>query len=266
MTQNTTDPSTAGFEPKALQGSRVMILGGTSGIGLATAEAFLTAGAHVALIGRSLDRGQGAIARLGGDAVFVQGDAADTGAISPIIATVEARLGGIDTVIVSPGTTRLPTLLHRQSLEDIRTALTQDLAPVLYVARAALPALKRQGGGTVLAIASDAGKVATPGEAVIGAGMAAVIQFMRTLAIEGKRDGIRANTLTPSLVEGTPLTERLMVEGSFSAKLFAKARALAHLGPTEARDLAALAVFLASPAARRITGQAISVNGGISAA
>jgi NAD(P)-dependent dehydrogenase (short-subunit alcohol dehydrogenase family) len=56
-----------------------------------------------------------------------------------------------------------------------------------------------------------------------------------------------------------------MAEGSFPAKLFAKARPLAHLGPTEPEDLAALALFLASPAAGRITGQAISVNGGISA-
>ena len=95
--------------------------------------------------------------------------------------------------------------------------------------------------------------------------MAAIIQFTRGLAIEAKRNGIRANVITPSLVEGTPLTERLMAEGSFPAKLFAKARPLAHLGPTYPQDLAALAFFLASPAAAKITGQAISVNGGISA-
>jgi NAD(P)-dependent dehydrogenase (short-subunit alcohol dehydrogenase family) len=96
--------------------------------------------------------------------------------------------------------------------------------------------------------------------------MAAIIQFTRGLAIEGKRNGIRANVITPSLVEGTPLTERLMAPGSFPAKLFAKAREQAHLGATTGEDLAALALFLAGPEAGRITGQAISVNGGISAA
>ena len=121
-------------------------------------------------------------------------------------------------------------------------------------------------GGCVINVASDAGKVATPGEAVIGAGMAAIIQFTRGLAIEGKRNGIRANTLTPSLVEGTPLTDRLMEEGRFSAKLFAKARPMAHLGATYPEDLAAMALFLASPEAAKVTGQAISINGGISAA
>lgn len=264
---NTPDQAAApGHNPRVLEESRVLIVGGTAGIGLATARAFVAAGARVAIVGRSAERGTAAAASLGTAARFLQADAADTDAVAAMVEHAENTLGRIDTVVASPGTTRLPELLHRQSLEEIRQALTQDLAPVLYVTRAALPALKRAGGGCVIAVASDAGKTATPGEAVIGAGMAAIIQFMRTVGIEGKRDNIRANTLTPSLVEGTPLTERLMAEGTFSAKLFAKARALAHLGPTEAEDLAALAVFLASPAARRITGQAISVNGGISAA
>ncbi len=69
-----------------------------------------------------------------------------------------------------------------------------------------------------------------------------------------------------NLLWGTPLTERLMKEGTFAAKLFTKARPLAGLGATWPENIAALEVFLASPSAARITGQAISVNGGISAA
>ncbi len=76
---------------------------------------------------------------------------------------------------------------------------------------------------------------------------------------------MRANVITPSLVEGTLTGERVTRDG-FSAKLFAKAASLAHLGVAKPEDIAALAVFLASPAAARITGQAVSVNGGISAA
>ena len=251
-----------------LAGMRLLATGATAGIGLACAEAARDAGAAaIRVVGRDRGRGAAAADQLGPRAGFIAADCADIGAVEAMAARAAEEMGGIDGLVVSPGTTRLPELLHRQSLADIRDALTRDLAPVLYVCRAVLPVMMAQPrGGAIVAIASDAGKVATPGESVIGAGMAAVIQFLRGLAIEGKRSLVRANAITPSLVEGTDLTARLMEEGRFSAKLFAKARSLADLGPTTPQDLAALAVFLLSPAAGRITGQAVSVNGGISAA
>lgn len=242
----------------------MLLLGGTSGIGLETARSFKGSGATVAIAGRDATRGEAAAAAIG--ATYIRCDAADPASVETMVEETTARFSRIDTLVISTGGARLPELLFRQSLDDIRTGLTQDLAPFLYAARAVLPGMMAEGRGAIISVASDAGKVATPGEAVIGAGMAAIIQFTRTLAMEAKRNGVRANVITPSLVEGTPLTDRLMEEGRFSAKLFAKARPLAALGPTEASDLAALALFLASPAARRITGQAISVNGGISAA
>lgn len=248
----------------ALSDQGVLVFGGTSGIGRAIAAAFRAEGARVALIGRDPARGRAAAEALG--AAFHAADCGDPDALAAAVAAAEAALDGIDTGVISLGGNRLPELLHRQSLETVAATVTEDLVPVLLAGRALLDGMRRRGGGTVIAVASDAGKVATPGEAVIGANMAAIMQFVRGLAIEGRRDGIRANVLTPSLVEGTPLTERLMAEGTFAAKLFAKARPLAGLGPTRPEDLAALAVFLAGPAAARITGQAISVNGGISAA
>jgi len=248
-----------------ISGQRVLIPGGTSGIGLACARTFLAAGATVRIAGRNADRGAAAANSLSPQAGFLQADCADPAQAERLIHDAAAQMGGIDTLVCSLGGTRLPELLFRQSLDDITVSLTQDLAPFLYLGRAVLPVMMAQGSGCVINIASDAGKIPTPGESVIGASMAAIIQFTRGLAIEAKRNGIRANVITPSLVEGTPLTERLMSEGTFPAKLFAKARPLAHLGPTMPEDLAALALFLASPDAARLTGQAISVNGGISA-
>ncbi|MEO0995840.1 MAG: SDR family oxidoreductase [Pseudomonadota bacterium] len=253
-------------EPRPLSAQGVIVFGGTSGIGLAAAKAFAAEGSRCLVVGRDMTRGRQAAAEIGSDAAFEQADCTDPTAVADVVSSAVERLGRIDTCICSLGGNRLPELLFRQSLEDISATVQLDLIPMLLTARAVLGPMMEAGGGTILAVASDAGKLATPGEAVIGANMAAIIQFVRTLALEGKRNGVRANVLTPSLVEGTPLTERLMEEGRFSAKLFAKARPKADLGPTMPEDLAALAVFLASPAAARITGQAISVNGGISAA
>jgi NAD(P)-dependent dehydrogenase (short-subunit alcohol dehydrogenase family) len=95
--------------------------------------------------------------------------------------------------------------------------------------------------------------------------MAAIVMFSRTAAIEAKRNGVRVNAVTPSLVAGTPTAERVLADG-FSKKLFESAAKQAHLGVAEPDDLAALIVFLGGPASARLTGQAISVNGGISAA
>lgn len=95
--------------------------------------------------------------------------------------------------------------------------------------------------------------------------MAAITVFTRTLAIEAKRDGIRANAITPSLISDTPVYD-LVMDDPFSAKLFTSAAKLASLGVASPDDLAGLIVFLASPAGAKITGQAISINGGISAA
>ena len=124
--------------------------------------------------------------------------------------------------------------------------------------------MRERHGGVIVNIASDAAKVPTPGETVLGAAMAAIVMFTRTLAMEAKRDGIRVNAVTPSLVTRSGSHDRVMAE-PFSAKLFAKASRLASLGVAEPADLAALIVFLCSPAARRITAQVISPNGGISA-
>jgi NAD(P)-dependent dehydrogenase (short-subunit alcohol dehydrogenase family) len=114
-------------------------------------------------------------------------------------------------------------------------------------------------------VASDAAKIATPGESVIGAAMAAIAMFCRGMAIEAKRDGIRVNCVTPSIVKGTALYTRLQ-DNEFARRLFGKAEAMASLGVVTADEVADLIAFLASPAACKITGQTISVTGGISAA
>jgi NAD(P)-dependent dehydrogenase (short-subunit alcohol dehydrogenase family) len=131
--------------------------------------------------------------------------------------------------------------------------------------RAALPLMGPRKGGVIVNVASDAAKVPTPGESVIGAAMAAIVTYSRVAALEAKRDGIRVNVLTPSLISGTPTTDRV-TESGFSARLFAKVADMATLGIATPEDQAALILYLAGPAAAKLSGQAISLNGGISAA
>jgi NAD(P)-dependent dehydrogenase (short-subunit alcohol dehydrogenase family) len=255
--------------PKDLDASTALIVGGTAGIGLASARALAAAGVpRIVIAGRNAERGELAaksIAELGAAAQFVVGDATDPVAAAAIAAQADEILSGIDILMCSTAADVRPELFIDIPGADIGRMLTELALPSMHMANAVLPGMRDRRSGVVLNVASDAAKTATPGEAIIGAAKAAIVMFTRTIAVEEKRYGIRANALTPSLVYGTASTERITADG-FSAKLFARAAQQAQLGVPTADDIADLAVFLASPAAARLTGQAISVNGGISAA
>lgn len=255
--------------PKDLAVSSALIVGGTAGIGLASARALAEAGVpRIVVVGRNAERGElaaNSIAEFGAAANFVAGDARDPNAAATVAEEADHILSGIDILMCSTAADVQPELFKDIPATDIAGMLTQLTLPSMYFASAVLPGMRTRGGGVIVNVASDAAKVATPGEAVIGAAKAAIVMFTRTIALEEKRNGIRANALTPSLVYGTASTERITGAG-FSGKLFARAAQQAHLGVPTADDIAALAVFLCSPAAARLTGQAISVNGGISAA
>ncbi len=249
-----------------LDGLRVLIVGGTSGIGLATARRMLADGAAaMTLAGRTEKRGEAALAAFDNPrAGFVQGDAGDPEQAEAIVRQAAERMGGIDALMSCGGGDPMPRLLKDIPTDEVMRDITRSLAPVVTPARAVLPVMAAQGGGSVICVASDAGKLATPGETAIGAAMAAIIMFCRGMANEAKRQGVRVNCLTPSIVRNTPLYESLMAD-PFAGKLFGKAEKLAALGVVEPEDLAAAAAFLAGPDSARITGQTISVTGGISA-
>jgi NAD(P)-dependent dehydrogenase (short-subunit alcohol dehydrogenase family) len=264
----TDDTGVDQLAPKDLKESSALIVGGTAGIGLASARALAAAGVpRIVIVGRNAERGQLAaksIAELGVDAHFVTGDATDANTAATVAAEADQILSGIDILMCTTAADVRPELFVDIPSADIARALTQLALPSMHMASAVLPGMRSRRSGVIVNVASDAAKTATPGEAVIGAAKAAIVMFTRTIAMEEKRYGIRANALTPSLVYGTASTERITADG-FSGKLFARAAKQAHLGVPTADDIAALTVFLCSPAAARLTGQAISVNGGISA-
>jgi NAD(P)-dependent dehydrogenase (short-subunit alcohol dehydrogenase family) len=266
MSDNTQPDAPA---PKELDASTALIVGGTAGIGLASARALAAAGVpRIVIVGRNAERGELAaksIAELGADVHFVTGDATDANTAATVATEADRILSGVDILMCTTAADVRPELFVDIPTQDIARGLTQLALPSMQMASAVLPGMRSRRYGVIVNMASDAAKTATPGESVIGAAKAAIVMFTRTIAIEEKRYGIRANALTPSLVHGTASTERITSDG-FSAKLFARAAQQAQLGVPTADDIAALTVFLCSPAAARLTGQAISVNGGISAA
>ncbi len=248
-----------------------LIVGGTSGVGLASAIGLADAGVRkLCIVGRDRARGEAARAKVAAhcpeaDVLWIGADANSAADATAVCRQVADRFGGIDILVNSTVGPHAPGLLKDQPIESLEEMLVQLAMGPMLMSRAALPYMVARKSGVILNVASDAAKLATPGETVLGAAMAAIVMFSRALAIEAKRDGIRVNALTPSLIAGT-LTHARMQENPFAAKLFAKAARMAHLGVAEAEDIADLVVFLAGPGAAKITGQAISANGGISAA
>jgi 2-hydroxycyclohexanecarboxyl-CoA dehydrogenase len=247
-----------------------VITGGTAGIGRACAEALLAAGASGVLInGRNAQRAEAARAEL--QQLFPEaiialslGDAAQPDIAQKIMADAITSLDRIDVLVNSTGGNDMPKLLHDIAVDEIPGILERCLFAQILCSRAALPYMRDAGRGAIINIASDAAKLPTPGESVIGAAMAGIVMFTRGLATEGKHNGVRANVVTPSLTGGTEHYDKIMAD-PFAGKLFSKAAKMAKLGLVDKHELAALVVFLASPAAAKITGQAISITGGISA-
>jgi len=256
--------------PRTIEQSSALIVGGTAGIGLASAKALLSAGLpRLVVVGRSVDRGESVRSQLSADhpeatITFLRCDATNPEQLETMVADAVSVLGRIDILVSTAGGDPRPRLLHTIPLGQIIPTIEMVAGGVILPARAVLPHMMEHKGGSVICLASDAAKVATAGETVIGSAMASIVMFCRGMAWEAKRNGIRVNCLTPSVVEDTPLYSRLK-EDEFSHRLFAKAEKLANLGIVTSTDLAELVVFLASPAAARITGQTISVTGGISA-
>lgn len=126
--------------------------------------------------------------------------------------------------------------------------LNEQALPALLLSGAVLPGMRQRRRGAIILVASDAARVTTPGESVIGAGMAAITRFATTLAMEAKRDGIRVNAVTSSLIADTQFYDRIM-EDPFATKLFQRPEKAASLGLTRPEDIAPTLVSLASPAA-----------------
>ena len=256
--------------------SRVLLIaGGTGSIGAVIAEQAARAGWAVAVHGRSEASVDDVVKRvidaLGIDAsaaaAIVQGFAVDisaTRAEETLVERVAAWHGRIDAVVdcVSTGPNkRLSGAFDSTEEEGYAALMELSIVHLQRLTKAALPWLRRQ-GGTLIAFASDSGKFAAPNQSLIGASRAAIMGFVRNLATEVARDGVRVHCISPSFVDETNSATRL---ATINAQRVESARRKAGLGLPTPHDIAPLVLFLCGDGARRITGQIISVNGGMNA-
>jgi 3-oxoacyl-[acyl-carrier protein] reductase len=256
-------------ESSGWAGRRVLITGGTSGTGYRTAERLLRAGAHVVVNGRSRERGEAAVARLreaSADVALSIGDCADYVTAARVVGEAVAELGALD-VLVSAGASSAssPKPFAEMSPDEVTEGLVSRYTARLFPVHAAIPHLQGRPGANVVLLTTDAGRHATTGEVVVGAYAAGIISVTKSLARELSRHRVRVNAVSMTLTADTRSWDGIFREESFQNALFAKAVERFPFGqPPSASDVADAVVFLASPEAAQITGQTLSVNGGLS--
>lgn len=240
----------------------ILIAGGSGSIGSAIARLAIDQGWRVAVQGRSEDKVHALVANLSDEGVidgFIA-DLWDEDAAETIVAEVAEQFGRIDAVVdcTATGPQGITGLFPDTSPETFTDFLGVSVGWFERLAHASYGFLAKE-GGTLIAFVSDAGIFAAGRQTLIGAARAGTIGFVRNLAVEAARDGIRVHAVSPSFVEGSDSARRM------GSERMARAARRAGLGLPVAEDIAPLVLFLCSEGASKITGQVISVNGGLNA-
>jgi NAD(P)-dependent dehydrogenase (short-subunit alcohol dehydrogenase family) len=238
-----------------LEGKRVVVTGGTSGIGEATSRRFIAEGARVAALAVGELEIETAHERIDGLEAALLCDVADVLQVERTFARVDDLLGGIDVLVANAGiSVRRPFLEIRE--EDWRRVLDVNLTGVFHCAQQAARRMQAGGGGVILVTASTNGIVGHPFYADYNASKAGVIALVRTMALE-LAPTIRVNAVCPGYVI-TP-----MQEAEYSPEMLAATDAKIPLGRhARPEEIASLYAFLAGDEGAYLTGAAIEIDGG----
>lgn len=244
-------------------GKRVLVTGGTRGIGRAAVEAFLDAGARVAVNGRTEESTRKALATLSTEAVAAPGDVARAADCRTIVDAAIAELGGLDVLVNCAGIGDGGPM-EQVTEEDWDAVLGTNLKGTFFCTQAALPHL-RASRGNVVNLASDAGLIGEVGLSVYCASKGGVVNLTRALALELAPD-VRVNCVCPGYVD-TDMVRKNVIDASADPK--AVEAALANSAPLKRiaspMEIATAILYLASGHARFMTGSALQIDGGTTA-
>jgi len=238
-----------------------VVTGAGSGVGRAVAIKLAAAGWNAALLGRR----EAAVRETAGvDSARMFSFACDVGAadqVRKVFAAIHDRFESIDLLVNAAGTNIPRRSFEELSIEDYQLLINTNLNGAFYCAQAVLPAMRARGRGTIVNIVSDAGKVGSTGETVYSAAKGGVIAFTRSLARELARRKVRVNCVCPGPT-ATPFLDVFQGEGGQKV-IEAMTRMVPFRRLAQPEEIAAAVAFLASEDAGYITGQALSVSGGL---
>ncbi|HJO98306.1 MAG: SDR family oxidoreductase [Acidimicrobiales bacterium] len=249
------DNASSGHSPQ-----RVLVTGGTSGIGRAMVQAFLDTDAtvHVADLAGTPPEG----------ASMTRTDVSDEGSVDELFDAVEEHLGGLDVLCNNVGIAGPTGPIEALDVDDWDQTMAVNVRSMFLVCRRAVSLLRRAGGGSILNTSSTAGITGYPMRSPYATSKWAVVGLGATLAMELGELGIRVNTICPGSVGGDRMDRVIAAEATAAGTGEAEIRTgyenqVSMRTFVDAEDIAAMAVFLASPAARLVNGQTISVDGGL---
>ncbi|KIC42930.1 3-ketoacyl-ACP reductase [Ruegeria sp. ANG-R] len=242
--------------------SRVFITAGASGVGRAMAEAFDAAGAQVWVADVDAD----ALADCPKHWKQSQLDVSDEAAVAAAFTDLETEWGGLDVLCANAGIAGPTAAIENVSLTDWRSCLSINLEGAFLCSKYAAPLMKRQRSGAILITSSTAGQYGYPNRAPYAAAKWGMVGLGKTLAMELGPHGVRCNVICPGSVEG-PRMEGVLQREAAAKGMTRDQVYLGYASGTsmgrfvEAQDIANMAVFLASDAARLVSGQVIAVDG-----
>jgi len=242
-----------------LSGKVAIVTGAAGGIGTGIAHAMAQAGAAVAVWYLDAPKAKDVADAIGASAADVEVDITNRASVEAALAATESKLGSVDVLVNNAGIDKIGPFLESEESMWERVVAVNYLGMV-RCCHVVVPGMVERGRGRVVSIASDAGRVGSSGEVVYSGTKGAVIAFSKALAREVAAQGVTVNVVSPGPTD-TPLLDQV---AEASQKLYdGLARAIPMRRIGQPSDIAPAVVFLASDGAGYITGQTLSVSGGL---